>query len=362
MASVSKRDGSPLWAASYYVDGKRYRFTTTSRNRRDAQKEADAAEEATRLELKNAGGLRLIEAASLFFKLNKKLKPKTVQGYKKSLSNVYEVMGDFAIASITNDDIKRFVTKRLESTSSIVVRRDLAFMSSVYHYVDNLEVRLTSNPWRAYNKKGLPEAVQRTTFLSDNEVQKLLDLCNQQLHRCLITLAVDTGMRRNELLKLHVDEIDLNERQIYLGNRSRDRTKGGTGRVIPLTSRAVAEIETLLETHRKSHGKSQPGKGAIQWNGHLFENYATGKPVTDVKTFWQRVTKAAGLQGVRLHDLRHTFCTAGLAAGASQVSLMGISGHRSIQSFKRYAHATDASKRLAIQMMESHKKDNRPDL
>ena len=74
------------------------------------------------------------------------------------------------------------------------------------------------------------------------------------------------------------------------------------------------------------------------------ERYVFPSPKTpgearyDIKAFWNRVRKRAGLAGVRLHDLRHTFASLALQNGMSLYEIGEELGHRSVATTKRYAH------------------------
>ena len=169
------------------------------------------------------------------------------------------------------------------------------------------------------------------------------------MHLCLVTLAVDTGMRKTEMLQLHQSEVDLNKGVITMGNVSDLRTKTGRGREIPLTARAITALAKQIGTHSGTHSGTHR---RVPWNGYVFENMATGKPITDIKTFWREMCKRAKLEGVHFHDLRHTFATRVLHMGVDETSLMAITGHISSDSCKRYAHASEESKERAIEIMQ----------
>lgn len=167
-------------------------------------------------------------------------------------------------------------------------------------------------------------------------------------------MAVDTGMRSQELFRLYDDEVDLVEGMVYLGNYNPNRTKTGANRSFPLSERATQALQSL-RTHWMTH------KGP-QWSGFYFENPKTGKPITSVKTAWKGICRRAGITDLHFHDLRHTFATWGLAAGVDETTLMSITGHKHPSSFKRYAHATKQSQASAVRKLEGfHSSSTRAD-
>lgn len=80
---------------------------------------------------------------------------------------------------------------------------------------------------------------------------------------------------------------------------------------------------------------------------YLFPGDAPGKPLQDIKKFWQSVLREAGLENVRLHDLRHTFASH-LASANLPLTVIGrLMGHTQAQTTHRYAHLQDAPLKAA---------------
>ena len=80
---------------------------------------------------------------------------------------------------------------------------------------------------------------------------------------------------------------------------------------------------------------------------YLFPGNAPGKPLGDIKTFWRRVCRDAGLEGVRLHDLRHTYASSLVSRGVSLHIVGRLLGHTQPQTTARYAHLDDEALREA---------------
>jgi integrase len=91
---------------------------------------------------------------------------------------------------------------------------------------------------------------------------------------------------------------------------------------------------------------------------YLFTNPKTGTRFRDIKTAWHTACRRAGIENLRIHDLRHTFGTRAADAGVPLVAISKVMGHASIQTTMRYAHATDEGKRRAVEALE--KKPNSP--
>lgn len=138
----------------------------------------------------------------------------------------------------------------------------------------------------------------------------------------LVILAIETGMRRSELLGLIWDNINLKNRTAYLPD-----TKNGSSRTVPLSSKAVAVIGNL--------DKSQ---------AHLF-------PVSDnaIRLSWDKLKKRAKLNDLRFHDLRHEAISRFFERGLSVAEVALISGHKDPRMLMRYTHlkAEDVALKLA---------------
>ena len=76
----------------------------------------------------------------------------------------------------------------------------------------------------------------------------------------------------------------------------------------------------------------------IDGNPWVITGTLTGKPLSDLQPFWQRVRARAGLKDVRIHDLRHTFASTAIASGQGLPMIGKLLGHTQVQTTARYAH------------------------
>lgn len=140
-----------------------------------------------------------------------------------------------------------------------------------------------------------------------------------------LRMLVFTGARLREILNLTWKEVDL-ERGVL---RLRDSKTGP--KTVLLNAPARAVLISLLPLKRGEYvfpGESRDG---------------TPQPRTDLKRPWKLVCKAAGLDGVRIHDLRHSFASAGASDGHGLQVIGKLLGHADVATTQRYAHlATDA--------------------
>jgi integrase len=161
----------------------------------------------------------------------------------------------------------------------------------------------------------------RDRFLSPEEAARLHKAAsesdNTQL-ASIVALLLLSGARKMELLKAKLEHVDL-ERRLWLI----PETKNGTPRYVPLSEQAVKVIESL------------PRWDQCEW---LIPNPKTRKPFISIKRAWDTARKAAKLPDLRIHDLRHSFCSSAVAAGVDLYTVGKIAGHRDYKSTQRYSH------------------------
>ncbi|HBI19090.1 MAG TPA: integrase, partial [Brevundimonas sp.] len=138
-----------------------------------------------------------------------------------------------------------------------------------------------------------------------------------------------TGARRNEIAGLRWTEVDFDRRRLVLPP-SRTKAGGRTGdRRISLNDMAFGILQRLYKTRGRSQFVFPATKGD---NG-----YAT----SESKIWRDKVLPKAKLEGVRIHDLRHSFASFALADGASLPMIGKALGHANSRATERYAHLSD---------------------
>ncbi|MEZ5960551.1 MAG: site-specific integrase [Hyphomonadaceae bacterium] len=187
--------------------------------------------------------------------------------------------------------------------------------------------KIASNPAIGVRKIA---GVKRERFLSDTEAARLMATLETLQARGRITptfadvvrVLLLTGARRSEITNLTWDELDLERGLIRLRQL---RAKNGD-KVIVLNPAARAIIEARPRTGR-----------------FVFASTTNStKAIVNVAKWWDRVRSAAGLPGLRLHDLRHSFASFAAADGASLPMIAKALGHAHTATTARYAHLADA--------------------
>ncbi len=179
------------------------------------------------------------------------------------------------------------------------------------------------------------DEVQRERVLSREEETRLLAACSgRRAHlRPLLIAALDTAMRRGELIQLKWSDVDFESRTIAVRAMT---TKTARSRTVPISSRLLEELKTLFDE-------------AEQDSDSIFG-------ISDnVKNGFASACQVAGVEGFRLHDCRHTAITRMIQAGMTPMQVMKISGHTQMSTFARYVNTDeDAVKRAAAAIDAFH--------
>ncbi len=134
--------------------------------------------------------------------------------------------------------------------------------------------------------------------------------------------------------------VDLIKRAVTVGN---SKTEAGSGRVIPLNQTAAAVLAHW-------HGRA-PEAEPEHFVFPACENHKIdpSRPIKSFHTAWRNATRAAGLAGLRFHDLRHTAITKLGESLTSEQTIMAIAGHVSQRMLEHYSHIRMEAKRQAVE-------------
>ncbi len=182
--------------------------------------------------------------------------------------------------------------------------------------------------------KMLKENNKRLRYLSKEECLELIAACDQHL-KPIVTTALNTGMRKQEILGLRWDKhVDLRHGFILLSH-----TKNGERREIPINATLRASLQGL------------PRRLDVPY---VFFDPANGKPYQEVKKSFATALKRAKIQEFHFHDLRHTFASQLVMSGVDLVTVKELLGHTDIKMTIRYAHLAPSHKVKAVEIYEQH--------
>jgi integrase/recombinase XerD len=264
--------------------------------------------------------------------LSKRYSQQTISTYCDALKIFLTFFGDKPLASYTNQDIITFNTdyilKRGLSTSyqNQVVNAVKLFFRRVEDKL--LKVDAIDRPRREHH---LPNV------LSKEEVKQILEAHGNIKHRAMLSLIYSCGLRRSELLKLKLSDIDSKRGFVHI-----HQAKGRKDRIVPLSEK----ILELLRTYYKAYKPKE-------W---LFEGQS-GKGQYDERSLAsvlkQALLKCEIIKPVSLHWLRHSYATHLLEAGTDLRYIQEILGHSSSRTTEIYTHVSDISLRKVVSPFDS---------
>ncbi len=216
--------------------------------------------------------------------------------------------------------------------SNATVNRYRAILSKVFNLgIQNKNI--TVNPITDLKKLKVKNI--KTRYLTLEEEYRLYNAVSQtyQYLKDIITCALQTGMRKGEILNLKWSNIDMEYRFIELLE-----TKSGKSRRIPISDTLYNIFNSLPVTSE-----------------YVFVNPETNKPYTDLKKSFRTVLKQAGIINFRFHDLRHTFATRLAECNIDLIVIKELLGHSKIETTMRYSHAVPKRKIEAIMILNSYR-------
>lgn len=269
----------------------------------------------------------------------------------------YELINDFSLHLATTPIVYKYVSKMPKRAT---VNRKLEFLRRIF----TIGVQ---NQWLPINPFKLGKAlinskseIERDRILTFDEEMRLLAACegsdfyeykkkgsdkvikvtlenNPRPHlKLIIVFAIETGMRRREMFTTKFNQIDMNQKVIYLNAL---QTKALKSRFIPISERMEEELKKLFADNDFTD------------DDLIFEG------IKNIKRSFATACRRANIENLRFHDLRHTATTWMAEAGVSQNVRMNIVGHSSERVHQRYNNVnTDVLENARGQMNEFRQK------
>ncbi len=248
----------------------------------------------------------------------------TVKTHEYRVNILVEYFGKYQLHSITYFTVEHYKKKRLEDgVSKETVNKELTILKSIYNRAKELGLFSGEIPKIEKFKNTYREEVR---YLTKEEAQRLIDACPDWF-KPVVIFALNTGLRAGEIFSLKWENVDFENRQIYI-----EPTYTKTKKVykIPLNDTAYNLLLELYK-NRKPHG-------------YVFTN-SRGEPYSvDHKGYrkvFKTACKKAGLKNLRFHDLRHTFASWVAMKSKDIYAVQKLLHHSDLSMTRRYAHLTD---------------------
>ena len=254
-------------------------------------------------------------------------KPRTKEAYRWLVVKfVLPELGKLAIEAVEREHIATLHYGHRETPYQ--ANRILEVVRKMFNLAEAWGLRKDgANPCRFVQKY---KEKKRERFLTEDEFRRLGQVLNEAEAEgsetfssvTAIRLLMLTGCRLNEIQTLRWEDVDLAAGELRLQD-----SKTGA-RMVPLSRASVAVLSAL------------PRPEGNPW---VIVGKRPGAHLTDLQHPWRRIRTRAGLEDVRIHDLRHSFASRALALGESLPMIGKLLGHTQVQTTARYAHLANES-------------------
>jgi integrase len=223
--------------------------------------------------------------------------------------------GGMLAKNVGTDTLSRYIeSRRKENAANGTINRELSLLQRSFMLAYESQPRKVSHPLRFHR---LAESKPRQGFIEQKTYDALTRNCSDLFMRTMLALAYSFGFRKAELLTLKVSDVNLLAATLQL----RD-SKNGEPRKVSLTG----DTRNLLTA-------CCAGKNA---EDAVFTRGKASKAVSDFRGTWDKITLAAGCEGLLFHDLRRSAVRNMVRAGIPEVVCMKVSGHKTRNVFDRY--------------------------
>lgn len=266
-----------------------------------------------------------------------KLKSRTVEQYERIIDKrIKPKFGSTKVNELSRFDIQRWHAEMSKHPRE--ANHALAVLSKIMTEAWRTWEMRQNNPCSGIKRYS---ENRRERFLSQNEFARLGNtLLEMEVEGGTSTYAIAairllcfTGCRLNEVLTLQWEHVDFEHRCLRLPD-----SKTGA-KVVHIGTPAIEVLSAL---------KALPD---VPW---VFPGRSLDEPIKHLHSTWSRVRKGAGLAGVRLHDLRHSFASVGAAGGLGLPIIGKVLGHAHVATTARYAHLADAPVKEAVNSISNN--------
>lgn len=247
---------------------------------------------------------------------------------KVSIKNLTSAFSDKILNGITIKEIEKYRMERRIKRKPATVNRELACLKNMF--TKAIQWGYASiNPVR--DVKLFKENNTIVRYLTPKEQQMLIACCNEHLRPIVIT-ALNTGMRKSEILNLKWVNVDFTLKQISVLE-----TKNNEIRYIPMNETLTEALESVKK---------------YAYSPYVFCD-DNRNHYGDIKKGFSSALKRAGITNFRFHDLRHTFASCMVMSGVDITTVSRLLGHKTLQMTLRYSHLSPAHQQNAVNRLDT---------
>lgn len=327
---LHKREGSPHWQIRFELNGKLYRKSSKTAERRLASAvEREFHDEAIREQQLNERRDTWDDAIKQWFL--EKVHKKSLWRDRRIADFYTDLMpSPFVMARLTEHDVAGLRAATVGMAIPVAGKGGLPSTTrppnpaTVNRYLAWLQAFLRAcESWHMvgshYRIQKLTSARREYVLHGRPAVDSVLDALHPAA-RAAAVFALSTGMRRSNVFGLRWANVDLAGHAITVAGSEH---KSGTAKRVPVSDDAVAILEAQAGKHSE----------------YVFTDHKGHAPVKSIKTAWRTACKKAGVEGLRFHDLRHQWASAHVANGTPLLVVKELGGWASLAMVDRvYSH------------------------
>lgn len=320
MSLVKRGDSKFWWVVFTAPSGKRVRRSTGTANKKAAQEFCDRlkAEYWRQDKLGEDPDRAFEEAAVRFLHISEGLRD-----YKTKVRHVRYWRTEFSGMPVNSLTTERIMDSL--PTHQVLPKQGKLKLSPATknRYLSTIRRILSLyEEWRWIHKapklRPYTEPEVRVRWITEDEAYNLLAATPRHWLKHAIQMALATGMRSGEILKLEWSEVDLKRKVAWV---TAEKSKSFSARAIPLNDLALRVIHERIGTHPK----------------YIFTRNGSPQKHIDPKMF-QRACLKAGIEDFTFHDLRHTWASWHVQQGTPLFALKELGGWKTLEMVKKYAH------------------------
>jgi integrase len=243
-----------------------------------------------------------------------------------TIKKVADKFGYLPLRSFNIKLLEQYQTELLKTKAPATANRYLRLIQHMFTKAEDWSMVEEAICSRVHKVKVLEEQNERLRYLTEQECDKLKKSCSPTLKPIVIT-ALNSGMRKQEILRLKWQQIDLANGLIHL-----EKTKSGKRREVPINDVLKKTLNSVMRRIDIDY---------------VFFNPKTCRPYRDIRKSFNAALKKAKITDFVPHDCRHTYASHFAMNGGSLKALQEILGHENIKITMKYAHLSPEYKKAA---------------
>ncbi len=249
---------------------------------------------------------------------------------RRILTRILPAFGSWKIQAVQRSDVTQLHTQ-IGSRHPYEANRTRSLISSMFERAREWGMIPENHPNPAKGVRRFKES-KRDRWVTPKEMPQLASAIEAEENiyvRMALWLYLLTGMRKRELLRVRWDDVDFTNRQIRLAD-----TKAGRTHYVELSSAALQILQSIPRE---------------ECNSYVIVGKKPGKSMVNIDVPWKRVRSRAGIEDVRLHDLRRTFGSWLAMQGTPLLHIGKLLNHSNAATTEVYAHLSTNPLRQAVE-------------